>query len=65
MNIILLYLLNGNWMIEYDEDSEHGAYIYTLFNTTILPTPYTDKSSPELVLKEMQNRNPEFLVKLL
>lgn len=51
---IILVPHQGTWYAEMVGDEQ----VYALFGTTMLPTPFTTEASVEMVLVEIEARNP-------
>lgn len=62
MNQIILYRLGNSWMA--DHKGPHKDQIFSLFSTTVLPTPFTAQCSPGYVLSELRRLNPGVDVQL-
>jgi len=54
---IYLYLEDGKWVTRWTDN-----YIKLLFGTDIIPTSFTERTKPEVVLKLVQERNKGYEV---
>lgn len=61
-NRIYIFKDHRGWHAKYSGD--HAAEIQKLFETAILPLPYTAFANSEKVLREMQERYPDVIVEI-
>jgi hypothetical protein len=57
---ILIYKVQTGWIARF-EDPE----ILKLFGTCDIPTPFTETADPDMVMKYLEKRNPNCIVRLL
>ena len=58
---IILSKRLGSWVADMSGVSE-AAIIQDLFGSTLLPTPYTERSAPAVVQRTIQALNPRCVV---
>lgn len=59
MHTITLFRANGSWVARFSDPE-----VATLFGTDTIPTPYRDHAPAEIVLADIQMRNPGCDVRL-
>jgi len=58
MPIIKYYIRAGEWVAEFVDDAE----LFAMFGTTIIPTPFSYKTSETTVFNELVKKNPGCIV---
>ena len=58
MKVIKLINSSRGWLARFEDDEE----IIKNFGTDTIPTAFTEKASPMMVMAEIQKRNPNSLV---
>jgi hypothetical protein len=62
--MITLTLRGQVWTARYSGTDSDSDMVRDLFGTDEIPTPYTDRSDPELVRRAIAGRNPTHVVVL-
>jgi len=60
-NTLVVFDTNGNWMVDWAHTPE-AAKIRSLFNGTVLPTPYTTLVAVSKAISAIKQRNPQYAV---
>ena len=57
---IFIYKTEKGWIARFEDPN-----VFKLFGTLDLPTPFTETADSEAVVRHLEGRNPECIVKLL
>jgi hypothetical protein len=60
-NTLVILDSNGNWMVDWQHTPE-AAKIRSLFNSTVLPTPFTTLVAVSEVIATVRFKNPQYKV---
>lgn len=59
--IITVYRFRQCWVADFSR-AENAAEVYRLFDTYVIPTPWTDQAPASAVLAGVAERNPGHIV---